>query len=219
VPRIAMCVPHGDRADPKFFRNLLDVQYTTIAARSDLEFAYIELDYRVVSLARHIIVEKSLEYGADLLFWVDDDMLPPEDALLKLMSHDKDFVSALYVTREYPHTPQMYQRLEGGANLQIFSYPKALIEVGAVGHGCCLVRSDVYKRLAQQPVQYALGVPLSPWYEFFTKRGEDFYFCDRLHEISVPVLIDTTIVCKHMTDSYVDERHFLELKTQGVICD
>src|SRR3989304_5342993 len=221
--KVAICIPHGDRVTMRFFQNLMVLHYYTLGQRGDVQFFYIEIDCHMVSLARDKIVQKALDAECDYLFWVDDDVLPPEDALVKLLGHGLPFVSGLYMTRLYPHTPQIYVRtpvdVNGGWSYKpVLEYPEAVISVDAVGHGCCLVDTGVYKVLRDMiPVQSVFGVKLSNWYEFLTNRGEDFYFCDRLKDVGVEVMIDTTVKCAHMTEDDVVEAHFKQLMRDGKV--
>ena len=213
---VAICIPHGANIPVKFSLHLKLLEVHTLVTLPDLMIHYIEIDTHVVSLARHNIVLKCNEAAVDYLFWLDDDVLPPADALVRLLAHQKQFVSGLYFAREFPHRPQIYERV-GTAFQTMHSYEEGLVEVGAVGHGCCLVHKTVYDLLSNVPVATLYGRELSPWYEFLTTLGEDFYFCNRLVQIGVPVLVDTTVKCKHLVQAELGEEHFNQLKEAGVV--
>jgi hypothetical protein len=184
----------------RFTQNLLTIQQTV----PSVHVTYVEIECHVVSLARHKLADAAIKLNPDYLFWVDDDVIPPTDCLVRMLAHNLPFVSGLYFSRQAPYQPQMYHRVpEQGGYAPIVEYPHGLVQADVVGAGCSLVAGDVYKRLAALPVRYAGDVPLSPWYEFFTMQGEDFYFCERLRDIGVPVMVDTTIQCVHLGTSEI----------------
>jgi len=43
------------------------------------------------------------------IVWLDDDVMPPADFFIKLLAHPEPIVSALYIARKPPFTPQMYE--------------------------------------------------------------------------------------------------------------
>src|ERR1700682_1403062 len=55
--------------------------------------------------ARNTIIQQAFDNNFTHIFFLDDDMLPPTDTLVKLMKHDVDIVSALYLGRAFPHRP------------------------------------------------------------------------------------------------------------------
>ena len=49
----------------------------------------------MINQCRDAIVKVAFERNYDYVFWVDDDMLIPSDAITKLLSHNKDICSGL----------------------------------------------------------------------------------------------------------------------------
>jgi glycosyltransferase involved in cell wall biosynthesis len=48
-----------------------------------------------VDVARNNIAKYAKDHKFDYIFWVDSDIILPKDALMKLLSHDKDIVSGV----------------------------------------------------------------------------------------------------------------------------
>jgi hypothetical protein len=58
---------------------------------------------------------------------------------------------------------------------------------GAVGAGCLLVKTDVFRHL--EP----------PWFEFVPGFSEDSYFCAQARRHGFEVLLDFDVQCDHLT--------------------
>ena len=148
----------------------------------------------------------------DGLFWVDDDVALPPDALMKLLSHNQPIVSGLYFSRRQPHTPQMYRLAEGYEDKYwpILDWPKGeVIEADACGFGCMWTSFEVLEAVQRKP-------GFKEWFKFDWPRGEDFYFCRAAKECGFEVLVDTSIRCGHMTNILVDETIFDVLRPRMV---
>src|SRR2546429_120520 len=57
---------------------------------------------------RNGLTALALEMGAEWIWYVDDDQIFAPDTLPRLLAHDLDVVSGLYVSREFPFKPQAY---------------------------------------------------------------------------------------------------------------
>jgi hypothetical protein len=81
---------------------------------------------------------------------MDDDMVPKADALLKMLGHKKDFVSALCTVRTDPPLPTI-RWLDKSDMIykRIYDWPKdSLIEVDATGTGMILVTRHCLEQVA-----------------------------------------------------------------------
>src|SRR5438128_11686842 len=54
--------------------------------------------------------ERALAMGAEWILYLDDDQVLAPQTLLRLLKHDKDIISGLYVRREIPFVPCVYDR-------------------------------------------------------------------------------------------------------------
>lgn len=105
---------------------------------------------------RNMIIEEALKYNATHILFMDDDMAMKQDALDQLLSHDKDVVTGLYLSRSYPHQPLIFDVAdESGACL--FAYltgdEPRLKEVVNCGLGFCLVKTEIFKHLEKPYVR------------------------------------------------------------------
>lgn len=149
--------------------------------------------------ARNTGCHKLLELGWDYLFFLDDDVIPPPDTILRLMSHKKPIVSGIYYRRNLPIYPVMLKNVHEGRQWVVDYPPSSLIEVDFVGAGCLLIHKDVLLSLP----------PLSSkchWFEWRCDRedlpkeqrmSEDFSFCEHARNHGYQILVDTSIQCRH----------------------
>jgi len=128
---------------------------------------------------RNILIEKALELEIERIFFVDDDIVPRPDLLENLRQHDVDVVSGLMFQRNYPHTPLIFKgiRDKDGAVFPRLLKPEEddqLIEIDAAGLGCCLVKTDVFRKM--EPPWIRLGeLTLDGWCDdigFFKRARE-----------------------------------------------
>jgi hypothetical protein len=88
---------------------------------------------------------------ADYVLLMDDDMVPEEDALIKLLAHDVDIVAGACTVRKDPPLPN-FRVWEP----ELFSFRTAfewsdegLIEIGGVGAAFMLVKTTVLDKLGE----------------------------------------------------------------------
>lgn len=84
------------------------------------------------------------------VLFMDDDIVPPPDALVKLLSHGKDIIGAVCTKRKFPPIPNI-RKLMGNGFQVIYSWPQpeGLLEVDGVGTGMMLISSWAIGRIAQ----------------------------------------------------------------------
>lgn len=150
--------------------------------------------------ARNQIVREFLATDSTHLFFVDQDMVVPQDALDRLLAHDAPVVSGLYFLKQWPH-PLCAFDLDPDFRLLEEYKPNTVTQVGGTGMGCCLIRRDVmvamYRRYRK-----------TNWFVTSLANGEDVYFCRRLKAMEIPVLLDTSIECLHVGDMPIGAAQF-----------
>lgn len=152
--------------------------------------------------ARNVAAMRALESGVDWLFFLDSDVIPPRDAILRLASHGLPIVSGVYCRRSPPvGVPVMMKPI----GQWVTTYPpNSLIEVDVVGAGCLLIHRSVLEKLP----------PQRPGYHWFDWRvnmhgvpgieqigetlSEDFTFCRHAQRNGYKVMVDTGVQCRHV---------------------
>jgi hypothetical protein len=144
--------------------------------------------------ARNTGCQKLLELGWEYVF-LDDDTVPPPDAIYRLMAHKQPMSAGLYYRRNPPIVPVMLKESPSGRNwISQFKAPD-LMEVDFVGSGCLLIHRDVLTTLK------------APWFDWRVDRydlpahermSEDFRFCQYARENGYKILVDTSVQCRHI---------------------
>lgn len=151
-----------------------------------------------IAEARNEIVQYALDQGANYIFWLDDDVIAPGDAFLKMYNHQKDIVNGVYWSKSNPPMPLLFRNhLEGPYwDWHIGDF----VEIDAAGNGLTLVKTDVYRK-----IQKELG---GPWYstEYSSFKGqnsspsnntEDLYFYWKAKKAGYQIWADTSIQAFH----------------------
>ena len=148
--------------------------------------------------ARNEIVEFALSQGANYIYWLDDDVIAPPDAFLKLFNQHKDIINGVYWSKSNPPMPLLFR---GHLDGPYYDWHKGdLIEIDAAGSGLTLVKTDVYRK-----IQKELG---EPWYSVNyssfagikdtpVNNTEDLYFYWKAKKAGYKVWADTSIQAFH----------------------
>ena len=145
------------------------------------------------SLARNQIAKEFLKTDATHLFMLDDDIVPPRNALEKLLSDDKDIVSGMIpvYTKDrdgHPKPPELLAIRDGEP-----VHGSGLEKVDYTGAGCLLTRREVFEAIDK------------PWFKFeFTPDhslmtvSEDIYFLNSARACGFEVWADFDVQCGHV---------------------
>jgi hypothetical protein len=146
-----------------------------------------------IDLARNQIVKSFLQTDATHLLMLDDDVIPPRNALEKLLADGKDIVSGIYPA----HTKDSDGQPQPPAPVAIRDgepvHGEELEQVDYIGGGCLLVRRQVFEAIDE------------PWFEFeFTPDhslmtvSEDVHFCNLAKAQGFGVWADFNVQCGHV---------------------
>lgn len=184
-------------------------------------FVYLRVGGMPVDMARNELVRKFLESEAEWLLQVDSDMVFAAESLNRLAKRGVDLVGALCFTRYVPPLPAIFRgvtrvREDGREFLWIRcqetvewleAHPEALEECPVVLDPApedAMVRADATGAaflLAHRRVFEAVG---EPWFvRDDLKRGEDFYFFERVRAAGIELWIDRSVIVGHL---WGDER-------------
>jgi len=146
--------------------------------------------------ARECAAKKLLESDADAVLFLDSDMVPSADMLVKLVEHNKPIVTALAFKRVPPYTPCIFKHISKKEATVYTDYPKELTQIEACGMACCLIKREAFEKIPQ------------PWFTPSNDFGEDLLFCLRAKQAKIPIFCDTTLICKHVSSYEVGEEHY-----------
>ena len=150
-----------------------------------------------VDEARNELVDIAIKNGAKYLMMIDDDVLVPNDALIRLFhqlhGQDEMIASGVYYTKTQPSTAIVLDKNNPGG---IVNYRQGeVIHADYVGCGCMLIDMSVFDQLEK------------PYFKFNRCRpdidpamgavGEDVWFCDKVAALGYRVVVDTNVQCGH----------------------
>lgn len=179
---ILIAVPTANDIDAATFKSIYDL---TIPEGYKTDFNSF-FGYRVDQV-RNLICEWSKKY--DYVLCVDHDMILPNDTLVKLLKYDVPIVSGLYKQR---NTEQLLEIYDLDYKRWDISDKTKLIEIGACGFGCVLVKSEVFEKVGYPQFEY------HPALDHKNTFSEDVDFCKKVRSLDIPIYADPTIQCGHI---------------------
>ena len=180
MPKITIGIPTNRLIKPKTANSLLNlVAYT----KHEIIPLVSTRGYNT-SENRNYIAAQAVKNGSTHLFFVDDDMVIPEDTLDRLLKHDKDIIGGIYKTK-YEVQADVCEYFDE-------ERPTGLFKVKAIGTGCLLIKTEVFTKLPQ------------PWFKYewnqngSVKRSHDWIFCEDAIRNGYDVWADNTIKLGHI---------------------
>lgn len=149
---------------------------------------------------RNIMIRLALQNNATHCLFLDDDMAFKPDLLRRLLSHDVDVCSGLYLMRNYPHFPVMFdERMDDGKCKFKFLTPdtRGLVEVMNIGLGACLIKTDVFRKMAGENDYEKFN-----WITLGEAEpdhwSDDISFFNRASKAGIKMYVDCDARCGHM---------------------
>lgn len=97
---------------------------------------------------RNLMIEQALEHKCTHILFLDDDTAFNSDLLTRLLAHNKDVVTGLYLMRNFPHKPIIFDKIDGAkAGYYNLNGDRGLIPITNCGLGCVLIKIEVFKKL------------------------------------------------------------------------
>jgi hypothetical protein len=156
-PAVALCIPSFSTwmADMAMaFSALCGHTVNVKAAR----LAMCNQKASMITMARNDLAQRALEMNADYCLFIDSDLVFPPDALVRLLSHNKDIVGATYNKRVPPY--ETLGKLKGAAPSIEVLQKGGLYEADYLPGGFMLIKTEVFKKLSW------------PWFfECFNRQG------------------------------------------------
>lgn len=101
---------------------------------------------------RNSIIRAALENNCTHILFLDDDLAFPANSLHKLLAHDEDVVTGLYLLRNYPHYPVAFAKAfpDGKCEFMLLTPDRVgLVPVVNCGLGFVLIKIEVFKKLKE----------------------------------------------------------------------
>lgn len=185
---ILIAVPTNKNIESETFKSIYDL-IVPEDYKTELQFFY---GYQIDQV-RNLIAEWGKRY--DYMFCVDSDIVLPQDCLTKFIAADKDVISGLYIQRKPgEHILEAYWKTATGyQNIAIDQIQgKGIINVGACGFGCVLIKGDVLRTVSYPHFVYKSAL------DHANTFSEDVYFCQKASEHGFSIWIDESVKCPHI---------------------
>lgn len=161
--------------------------------------------------ARNKLAEQAIKMGADLVFWLDSDMIFEPSTLVDMVKtltdNDLDFLTGIYYRRREPFTPVIFDKTEfDGTKCETSEFseiPEGLFEVGSCGFGCVLLRTEMLLDVLAK-----FGNMFAP----INSIGEDVAFCIRARECGYKLIADPSIMLGHYSQQIVTKQFYEAFK-------
>jgi hypothetical protein len=173
------------------------------------ELMFITTSDTFITEARNHIHDGFLErHKAPFLFMVDSDVLPPPDAIERLLAHNLPVVGGVYHKKEkfrvkdkdgnegIVQRPVVYDYSRFNEETQTFMFHErfkdgvGLEKVDGIGAGCLMLRRDVCEKIGKSPYHLKNG-------------GEDLSFCRKITGCGYDIFVDWDLKCSHIGSFYV----------------
>lgn len=188
--KLLIGIPHTGLFHSEVVHAILGLQ---VPAGAQVSFSLV--GHSLVYDAREGLAKNTLE-EYDAILFLDSDMVPAPDTIIRLLAHNVPIVSALCFKRTPPHSPCIFKKVTTTDAHFYEDYPKGLIEVAGAGMACTLIRKEVFEKVPQ------------PWFFPVPIIGEDLSFCLRVRDAGHKIYCDTTLVCGHMATTPITEAHY-----------
>ena len=149
--------------------------------------------------SRDSIAAYAVNKGYDYVLYADSDMIFDSEDLNKLLAHDADIVSGLYVTRNGENKNVCYKEVITRRRFPPRA-PKLIHDtlttgygsVAACGFGFCLIKTEVIKCMSKR---------YKSLFEPFDGVGEDIAFCLRARKCGYEIFTDRDVKLGHVGET------------------
>lgn len=137
--------------------------------------------------SRNLLVAE--RFHGDWIWFMDDDHAFKPGILTALLAHDVDVVAPVCLMRQEPFLPVALRGRDRSIDLANQEH-EGLLEVWATGTAGMLIRRSVFERLPDPP--FVRG-----------ETSEDYLFCERLRQASIPIYVDLGLRLGHATTTVI----------------
>lgn len=187
VRKILVVAPHRDKDDGNVTRFSLMQPPAGISCVLSEPYGYTVAD------AQNLAVKEALDKGFEYVFFVEDDIVIPRNALVKLLHHDAEVVGGFYYRKYLPlESAGMHYREDGTPGpIENFKIGDIIHDTLVLPMGCTLIKTDVFKRME------------FPYFKEYTVMDRptltsDTYFCEKARQVGVDIITDTGVQCLHI---------------------
>jgi hypothetical protein len=188
--KVLIAIPNKNLIEAETFKSIYDLE---VPEGVETVFQYF-YGYQVEQV-RNLIADWIVKGDYDYLFAVDADISFPPDTLKRLLSHDKDMVSGIYIQRiPGKHCIEIMKRNNTGGVSHIpweEIRGKGLVKVDSAGFGCVLIKREVFTSIEYPHFVYKSAL------DHNHTISEDIYFFLKAAAAGKEIWADTSLLCGH----------------------
>ena len=194
--RVMIAVPNLGRIDTRLVMKLL--RWQAMPANWSQVTIVAPIGHIPHDSARNYCVDQFLATDDTHLFFLDDDVIPPVDALEKLLDANVSVISGLYPSEWFNNDTgkiekrnNVFKEIRKDGEL-VEAKGRGVGEIMSCGGGCLLIERHV------------LSVMKAPWFKFHYDEkglmnvGEDVDFGKKLKAMGVPLHAHFDVQCNHV---------------------
>lgn len=198
---IAIGIPFGGRmVHPKWALSLKTIDFPVNTTQT-----LISVEGKDIDTARNDIVRTAIEQNCRYLFFLDDDVLIPRQAIMGLgnildQSDDDTMVATgIYCTKTYIPAPVIYRNDTSGAfwDWQL----NQVFDIDSCGAGCMMVNMKLFQHLEEPYFKTSQEYKEINGEQILHIVSEDIYFCRKVREAGFKIKAHGSIVCPHYDDT------------------
>jgi hypothetical protein len=193
------------------FLGLVDNHYAISLAETTTLLKEKRISFRLqinatkssLALARNELLDAFLKSDCSHILCIDADLGWEPEAVLSLLSSNKDFVGGCYPTRDL--TAFLFNAAYDSQSFYIFD--GKLMEMKTIPAGFMLIKRHVLEKMISDHPELAYAISErtpTPGHCLFNTEivndglcGEDFVFCKRAQESGFRIWVDPTLLFKH----------------------
>lgn len=194
--KVIILIPHRDEQDYRQWRSWWHDGYRDATGKIRVlqkPPGTLWLESRGLSLTtnRTKLVSEALKSDATHFFFLDDDVIPPDDVIPTLLAANFPIACGLYMAKktkkERGLTAYMKVSEKGYAAIGLEQKGR-YAQVDVTGLGCCLIHRSVFERVPE------------PWFVWDPDGpSEDFFFFEKVaKELGIKPVADMECRCLHI---------------------
>jgi len=163
-----------------------------------VETEIIRVDGYGIANARNKIRQVVLDNNLDYVFFIDSDIIVPNNILAKLLALDADIATGIYVKKAMPTVTELYNwSLDKTKIVPVLlaemSTIKNPVELAACGFGATLIKRQVLEKIRFKWEEVASFNSNATTYE-----SEDLQFCVDARKYDFKIVVDPELLCGHI---------------------
>lgn len=203
-------IPHTGLFNWQTVMSLLSLQFP-----KDHIIKYHMIGSCLIYDARDKIIEFAIKEEADWAFFLDSDMVLPNDTLIKLEKLNVPISTGMAFKRIPPFQPCFYTKvdinketLEPYLESPIRFPEQGILECQGLGMACCMIRKEVWENSGE------IINNKKTWFFPYTSIGEDLSFCLRARKAGFKMYVDLSVNVGHVATIPIQKEHFIAARDE-----